>query len=546
MQRRTCWLLLLTSGIVLNAAAQTATLAGAASPAPAKLTCPIIHSRPTEADKAFTERRYAEAETLYRAQLEKSPADADAMTGLVRSLLDEEKGAEALAAALVFDKEAPNNATAKMLMGMVQLRLGNMNDVVAYLNQAVKLNPCNAWAHYAESRYLSLAGYDARSEAQLDSAHVLAPDDSTILRRWKQSNPPKKTQAERISELKEKLARTDLPADEHDAVAATLQAMQTQEKGDCRAVTSIAGTTLPLIPMSNGPVQNVTDIYGSGLELQINGKKHRFLLDTGASGLLLNRSVAKAAGLTPELQETVGGVGDEGRAGGYVTHVDDIKIGAIEFKNCMVEVVDKRGALDVDGLIGADVFKDYLVTLDFPGRQMKMEALPLRPGETAQASTLSTAGDYAEWKEPRDRYISPAMKDWWPFYRRGHELLVPTSIGKAPIKLFLLDSGAMGSSISPAAASEVTSVGGDNGIEIRGLSGSVNQVKSAGYLMMAFAGVKQPWTDMVAFDTSSLSRNAGVEISGFIGYSTLRQVTVQLDYRDNLMHVAYDSKHGYH
>ena len=123
---------------------------------------------------------------------------------------------------------------------------------------------------------------------------------------------------------------------------------------------------------------------------------------------------------------------------------------------------------------------------------------------------------------------------------------MPTGIGKAPVKLFLMDSGAMTSSISPAAAREVTNVGGDNGITVSGLSGSVNTVKSAGYLIISFAGVGQPWTDMVSFDTSSLSRNAGVEVSGFIGFPTLRQLKVQLDYRDNLMQVVYDPNHGYH
>ena len=414
MRTRTCWLLLAVGLWTIHYA-----VAQSAGPAPTKLTCAITHYNPTDADKALSERKYADAETLYRAQLEKTPADEGAMTGLVRTLLDEEKGAAALAAVQGFDKTTPDNATVKMLMGMVQLRLGNMEDVVTYLNQSVKMNPCNAWAHYAESRYLVLAGYNARAKSQLDVAHTLAPDNPTILMQWVRSNPPKKTQEERIAELKAKVARTDLPSDEHDAAAATLQAMQTMEKGDCKAVTPIAGTTMPLIPMSDGPISSVRDIFGSGLELQINGKKHRFLLDTGASGLLLNRGAAKAAGLTPELKETVGGVGDEGRASGYVTHVDDIKIGAIEFKNCMVEVVDKRGALEVDGLIGSDVFKDYLVTLDFPARQMKLEALPLRPGETSQTSTLSTTGDDADWTAPQDRYKAPEMKDWWPFYPEG-------------------------------------------------------------------------------------------------------------------------------
>ena len=45
---------------------------------------------------------------------------------------------------------------------------------------------------------------------------------------------------------------------------------------------------------------------------------------------------------------------------------------------------------------------------------------------------------------------------------------------------------------------------------------------------------------------ASLSRGAGVEISGLIGFPTLRQLVISIDYRDNLVHVVYDPKKGYH
>ena len=107
----------------------------------------------------------------------------------------------------------------------------------------------------------------------------------------------------------------------------------------------------------------------------------------------------------------------------------------------------------------------------------------------------------------------------------------------------LLDGGAQ---LNRIEGGNIISGNVGNGITVSGLSGSVNTVKSAGYLIISFAGVGQPWTDMVSFDTSSLSRNAGVEVSGFIGFPTLRQLKVQLDYRDNLMQVVYDPNHGYH
>jgi hypothetical protein len=49
---------------------------------------------------------------------------------------------------------------------------------------------------------------------------------------------------------------------------------------------------------------------------------------------------------------------------------------------------------------------------------------------------------------------------------------------------------------------------------------------------------------MSAIDTSDISKRAGVEIAGFIGFPTLRELVITIDYRDNLVHVVYDPKRG--
>jgi hypothetical protein len=45
---------------------------------------------------------------------------------------------------------------------------------------------------------------------------------------------------------------------------------------------------------------------------------------------------------------------------------------------------------------------------------------------------------------------------------------------------------------------------------------------------------------MVAIDLSGLSKNIGVEVSGFIGFSTFRQLEMKIDYRDGLVEFLYD------
>ena len=123
-----------------------------------------------------------------------------------------------------------------------------------------------------------------------------------------------------------------------------------------------------------------SDIRGWGLEVYFNDHKSRLQVDTGASGLYVSRPVAEHAGLKPISRSEASGIGSKGAQGGYIAYADSIKIGGLEFKNCMVQVSDRRNVVDVDGLIGMDVFSNFLVTLDFPWRKLTLGPLPLLSG----------------------------------------------------------------------------------------------------------------------------------------------------------------------
>src|SRR5262249_29949849 len=174
------------------------------------------------------------------------------------------------------------------------------------------------------------------------------------------------------------------------------------------------------------------------------------------------------------------------------------------------------------GLIGADVFSHYLVTIDFLWQKLKLDELPQRPGDKAAQATLASheqdegedpdepaSGDAngkaaagenqtADSKTsdakpqaaavigPQDRYIAHEMQNYTKVFRFGHDLLIPTRIGNLPPKLFLIDTGAMMNSISPQAAREVTKVHGDEYTSVKGISGSVKDVFSADKAVLQF------------------------------------------------------------
>ena len=516
-----------------------------------KLSCTIDHTPPGEADQALQSRKYQDAERLYTEALTANPNSVVAMAGQVRATLAEDKLPEALALAIKFNSAYPNSPILLNALGEVRFRRGEVSDAAMTFNQSMSLNPCNGVTHYDMARFMNLFGLYASAQRHLENAHTLSPINVEITRRWRQTHAVPLTGEQRLAFLKTRLDNPSLTDQEKEGITAAIKGVESREKGSCELVSLVTNVKLPIVSIANGATATPQDIYAAGLDVLINGKRKRLEIDTGASGLVLSRSVAKSAGLIPEVETKTGGIGDQGLVGTFVTHVDDIKIGSMEFKNCIVRVLEQNSALPVDGLIGPDVFRDYLVTLDIPSREVRIGPLPQRPDEqAAQPTSLKTSDDedtpVSSADGAKDRYIAPEMKDWTPVFRFRHFLIVPTFIGNAPLKLFMMDTGAQYGMITPAAAREVTHVSNDSDTHVKGISGEVKNVMIADKVTITFAGVRQLSNGMQSFDASSLTQGVGAEISGLIGFPTLRELVISIDYRDNLVHVVYDPQKGFH
>ena len=136
------------------------------------------------------------------------------------------------------------------------------------------------------------------------------------------------------------------------------------------------------------------------------------------------------------------------------------------------------------------------------------------------------------------------MQDYSAVYRVGHELILPASLNAKNTKLFIMDTGAWSTSISPEAARELTSLHSDF-TEVRGLSGTVKKVYLTGEITFNFAHLSQKAYEVYSFDTSNISRDTGLEISGLIGASTLKFLKIHIDYRDGLVKFEYDPNRGF-
>lgn len=512
------------------------------------------------ADQLYRAGKFADAETGYQGILKTNPTLVPAEAGLVRAMLQQQKIDQSLEAVNAALATQPGSAALLAAKGDVQFCRGELGDAeVSYL-AAKRLDRNEVKAYLGLARIYRAFALYRHAYDQLMAAHEIAPQDIEVQRAWMGMLSRK----ERLAALEAYLSGPH-PDDERESkwmreYLDFLKATVGKPVHACRLRSKVEHTETKLQTLYTDPQH----IRGLGITVRLNSHNARLLLDTGAGGILVGRKVAEKAGLPRISALHYGGIGDQGLRSGYSAVADHLRIGELEFEDCVVYVTDKGSVADQDGLIGADVFSAYLVDLDLPGMRLNLAPLPKRPEDTVAPTSLNSEGEEparAEEKEtgseepgkkgdnpsptaarylPRDRYVAPEMAQWTKVFRFGHMILVQTSVNDSRPMLFGLDTGAFSNILSVRAGRQVTKVGSDETLRVRGVDGYVKKVYSADKAMLQFGHLRQENPNIVTLDLTTLSRDTGTEISGFLGFAMLRLLDVKLDYRDGLVDFEYN------
>jgi tetratricopeptide (TPR) repeat protein len=527
---------------------------------------PDINPELAAADQLYRAGKFAEAEASYQTLLKADAKLVPANVGLVRAMLRQQKIDEALDAVNTALAAQPSTAALLAAKGDVQFRLAQMSDAELSYLTAKKLDPKEVRAYLGLARLYRSYSLYRKAYDQLRSAHEIAPDDIEVQRAWLSMLPRK----ERLTAMEAYLAGPH-PDDEEETKWMTeylefLKATEDKPVHGCSLVSKVEQTDTKLETMYGADGHRMR---GIGLSVKLNDRNVHLLLDTGAGGIMVSRKVAEKAGLTRISAVHYGGIGDEGLQSGYTAVADHIQIGELEFQDCVVAVSDKSSVTDEDGLIGADVLGAYLIDIDLPGMRLKLAPLPKRPEDVVAPKSLNSEGEEqanAERKEdsvnepasqdqktpapiskpaqrlPKDRYIAPEMADWTKVFRFGHCILVPTSVNDSKSMLFGLDTGAFSNILSVRAGRQFSKVNSEDRVRVHGVNGEVDKVYSSEKATLRFGHFQQPNLGIITLDLSTTSRHTGTEVSGFLGFAMLRQLEVELDYRDGLVDFKYDPK----
>jgi tetratricopeptide (TPR) repeat protein/predicted aspartyl protease len=470
-------------------------------------TAPPLTAAMAAALKLYRTGEFDNAIAAYNALIPAGGSEAAAAyAGLARVYLDQNNPTEAYVAAQKAVALTPDRAPAIVALGEVYFRQGKLNEAQTAFSKPLRACDLDARAFlgrywlYQVSLNLKLA------KTNIDQAYKLDPDDPDIQRAYLGTLRGK----ERIAALQGYLASsTDDDAESQTRLKHELEVLTAQSEnrpGACRLITKVKSTEAKLEPLFDDPKH----VQGYGLTVKVNGASSRLLLDTGASGILIDRNIAEKAGVKSIGDIHIHGIGDAAATAGFLGRAGKIQVGELEFDDCLVEVAGTRSVLGSDGLIGADVFREFLVDIYMPAHKMKLSELPPYPDQPAREISLdSQSSQQTTW---HDRYIPPEMKDYTPIFVFGHDLLIPTSVNSSPPRLFLIDTGAFDNSLSLAEAKEVTKVSTERTMEVKGLNGKVKTVYSAANATIQFANFRQAREDLTTIDLTHMSNNTGTEV----------------------------------
>jgi len=520
------------------------------------VSCPVVkHNAPSEADKAVLAADYSKAESLYRADLTAHPGDVDATAGLVRTLLREQKvldadeavttAMEAAETAKTAADAGPKSAALLTLHGEVLFRQGQPWDVEKVVLDSYKLDPCNPRTRLLFARFSEVNSKHATARQQILLAHQFDPADPEIREAWIQTLPL----AQRVTEMGDYLSAPS--GDDAEAIRQMKSDLDRWKKqvGEppraCKLTSAATSADIPFIKL----IGWMGHTRASGLEMGLNSTTARLQLGAGEGGLTVYRPVAERAGLKRLTPSEPGPF--PGAKPTYTAYADSIKVGGLEFHDCTIKVIDASSPDDDgDGLIGIDVFSDFLLTVDYPMRKLQLAPLPVRPQQgtapTPSLQTDRTQDSELAGAQPTDRYIAPEMKDYTQIYRAGKSLILPAGLtgekakdpSAAAVKLFILNLGAMETNVSFGVAMDVSKV------QEKNLPGG-GKIKIADEIIYNFAHMSQKVNGVVTADTSAESKDVGMEISGDFGANTFKLLIMRIDYRDGLVKFEYIPNRGY-
>jgi tetratricopeptide (TPR) repeat protein len=460
-----------------------------------------------QAQEELFAARFDRAAELYSGLVNSDPSWAPAYYGWVRALLGAHRASDAYKAADAAAKSRPNSAPTEAALGMAAYRRGEILESERHFRRALQLDSKNAGALLGLGQVLSLVSKFATARDLYQAAYRAAPDDPDCI---VMGLANQQEGAEHVATLERVLATYDPKTDEARDLRAHIASDTAVAGRKMRFASPYQHYDIKLVNV----MYNSTSKRGVGIRVEINQKRFTLLLDTGASGISISPKSARKAGLEGLGDETseARGFGDKPPAHSFSLLAREVRIGELILADVPIAAFTSASAIGADGLIGADVFERFLVTIDFVHNQISLDPFAQPPPDQKPDSASN---------------VDPGFTK---AFRLGNDLSLLTSVNGSDNHLFLVDSGSSSNLIDRGVASETTKTYGDELTKLHGVQGAVNKVSRAQTATLVFARFRQENHDLIAFDMSKISEDMGIRLSGVLGMPVLSQLKLTINY----------------
>jgi predicted aspartyl protease len=249
------------------------------------------------------------------------------------------------------------------------------------------------------------------------------------------------------------------------------------------------------------------------VEAVIDGVSGNLVFDTGATGLVLNKTYFRDHSLVGGSQSN-GITGSTGNIDN--TFVNEVRLSELYYKNIRADVADlshieNRRGVKIIGLMGFNMIRSMEIVIDASHNELQLHRID-KKGNRLQPEEAMITQDHTQKIEP-----------WHPV------LIVKADIGGRSLK-FCFDTGAETNAINSSAPKCVLStISITRRSKLGGAGKATNEVLAGS--MGDFKLDKTPITDMetVIADLNPLSEVYGTNIDGMLGFNFLEKGVITIN-----------------
>ena len=267
---------------------------GEITPAPAKLHSTSTPSAFERGVASFHADGFDEAAAQFaKATTSSGIEGATAYAWLARTHLHLHNVDDADKAAHKAIELAPNLPSSLSALAEVYFRQAKLAEAEETLHKLMALKTPDARTYLTFARiYWATANYKA-AKSCIDMARKMDPDDPDIEMEWADTLP----RSERLEQWKKRLAKGSFEDEEQreglQAEISMLEDQEQQPQHTCKLTTKSLPAEIKLESLLSGP----TNLRGYGLRVKVNDASSKLLLDTGATGILINSKIAEKLSL---------------------------------------------------------------------------------------------------------------------------------------------------------------------------------------------------------------------------------------------------------